>query len=274
MTSHSRAQAVGRGASMLDSKHEAGMGLSELKQGLLAIKGHLTLVVALSVLLGLYFGKGALIALIDHQISEITVQGELRQLDQHTISSKVTPWLESSFLTADLELIKSEVESLAWVEQSTVSRVWPGKILISATEQRPVAIWNGDSYLNANAEKFAPEQLTWNATLPQLIGPEGSSQMIKQDMLQALASLQVELAEHGLAMTTLELKARGVWELTLSEGIVVALGVPPFEEKIERMAAVLDGAVEETRKRMELIDTRYPNGLAIKWKDPVAGDHQ
>lgn len=267
MSTNVRTSSITRGASVMRDD-AAGSGFS-LVDMLKEIKTHLSLVMGLSLMLGLYLSKGYLVALIDHEISEITVQGELRQLSSGDVSSKVSPWLESSFLTADLEEIKAEVDSLPWVYRSTVSRVWPGRITINATEQTPIASWNGDSYLNAAGGVFTPEALTWNAQLPALIGPADSSLATKTEMITRLSELELLLASHQLSLRSLELKARGVWELQLTDGIRVALGAPPFEGKVERIAAVLDGAALDTRQRMQAIDTRYPNGLAIKWKDPA-----
>jgi len=81
-----------------------------------------------------------------------------------------------------------------------------------------------------------------------------------------------QLQAHELGLRYLEMNARGSWRLTLSNDIVVALGAPPFEDKIERMAAVLEGASQENQARIKAIDARYPNGLAIEWKASVNTD--
>lgn len=232
------------------------------------LKAHIGLLLAVCAMLFMYVAKGPLIALVDSKIAEITVQGELQQLSASDVSGKVSPWLDGSFLTADLDAIKAEVESLAWVKAATVRRVWPGQIVINAQEQRPVVSFNEHSYMNAEAQLFAPKAMTWPQALPALLAPSDINVAARQEMLAHMAQLQSLLGEHNLSLSALELKARGVWQLTLADGLEVALGKPPFEDKIERMAAVLNGAIPETRARMAAVDTRYPNGVAIKWKAP------
>lgn len=234
------------------------------------IKAHLSWVIALSLLLAMVASKEYLLALIDHEITEISVSGELKHVSSGDVSAQVSGWLNSSFLTADLQEIKAQVDSLPWVNNSMVSRVWPGKLTIHTVEERPVALWNGHAYLNAEASVFEPESLAWDAQLPELIAPASSSQESKADMLQRLAELHHLLGPHNLVLKSLTASERGVWELGLESGLQVALGSPPFEQKIERLAAVLTGATEETRGRMLAVDTRYPNGLAIKWKEPTS----
>lgn len=48
--------------------------------------------------------------------------------------------LGSPLVTVDLERVRSGVESVDWVATADVARSWPGSVLISVTERRPLAV--------------------------------------------------------------------------------------------------------------------------------------
>lgn len=265
MATNARALSANTAARMSRSKSEESTG--SLRLYLEAIRPYSAILAALFLFVAIVVFKGHLIALVDHEISSISVSGELKKVTPDQVSGKISPWLNTSFLTADLNEIKRQVDSLPWVKSATVSRVWPGQIAVGTTEQKPTAKWNGVQYINAEGELFKPGALDWEQFLPGLVGPETSNIASRAEMLQRLAELNALLSPHHLSAQVLEMKSRGVWELTLSDGIRVALGAPPFEEKVERLAMVLAGASEDNKTRMLSIDTRYPNGLAIEWKE-------
>lgn len=234
-----------------------------------AIRPYLGLIIGLALVLTIYLLRAQLVAFVDHDIEKVSVKGELRHLGRTEVSGVVAPWLGSSFLMADLEGIKSKTLDLPWANSVTVSRKWPAEIVIHVTEQVPVTQWGENAYLNANGEVFKPASLVWTAPLIGLVGPEDSSLVVRQGMLAQVQAVQQLLNEHSeLTMRALEFKARGVWAMTLDDGIRVDLGRPPFDIAIERLVTVLGGAASETRARIEAVDTRYPNGLAIKWASP------
>ena len=267
MATNIRSSVASRGASIVSqSKMKKLPSVGSLSVINAAVKPYRSILAVLLVMFTLATFKTELLALVDHNIKQISVHGELNKVDAAVVSEKISPWLQGSFLTADLNEIKAQVDELPWVKTSTVSRVWPGEIAIGTTEQVPVALWNAGSYINGDGEVFTPAALSWGGELPKLVGPDSFSVSQKLGVLAQLASLQAMVEPNGLTIVELRLKSRGVWEVTLGNGIVVALGSPPFEEKVARMVAVLEGASAENQARMQEIDSRYPNGLAIKWK--------
>lgn len=264
MSANARTTTLTHGHSVVGSKRGKA---SKRGSWLDRVRPYFGLIVALLIMLILYLEKGRLIAFIDHDVSEVRVTGELAPLTHGSIQSQVQPWLESSFLMADLSEIKKEVVALPWVFDSQVSRVWPGQLVVNAIEQVPVVIWNEKHYLNAFGQVFSPEVLTWSEPLVALRGPEGLEDVDRVELLQAIASLNSLLESEGLSATKVNVSSRGSWEVELATGIELAIGKPPFDAAIERVSAVFNGAPERTRTQIERMDTRYPNGLAIKWKE-------
>ncbi|TNC81579.1 MAG: hypothetical protein C9356_08285 [Oleiphilus sp.] len=272
MATNAKVLPRGSGARMLASQSTESNRREALSLYLQSIRPYAGLLSGTLLLITLFVFKGHLIAMVDHEISSISVSGELNKVSAEQVSSKISPWLESSFLMADLNAIKTQVDSLPWVRESTVTRVWPGQIAVGTLEQKPVAIWNSQHYLNASGEVFTPESLDWGQFLPSLKGPDDSAIAARLEVITRLAEVEQLLKPYGFSALAMELKSRGVWEIRLDNGIRVALGTAPFDEKVERLVKVLHGASVETIGRMEAIDTRYPNGLAIQWKQGTSAD--
>lgn len=266
MTSEARANPVNRGASMVMEQERAVHNLLQSLKGF--SPKSLMMPIAIMFLIAFFVApKGWVLGAIDHEIEQFQVHGELQNLDTMTIEKKLSTWLGSSFLTADLEEIKADVEALAWVHKATVTRVWPGQIELSLIEQKPVAYWNQGAFLNGEGDVFSPESVSPNHALPFLSGPESSELMLRNEMLNEMAHLKALLAPYGLDTNNLEVNERGSWSMTLNNGIHVALGSRPFDSKVERLATVLNTASDNKKQNMESIDTRYPNGVAVKWKE-------
>lgn len=211
--------------------------------------------------------KAWLLSAIDHEIEQFQVHGELKNLEVREIETQLSAWLGSSFLTADLEQIKADVEALEWVHRATVTRIWPGKILLNLREQAPVAYWNGNAFLNSDGDVFSPESIDSDMALPVLVGPEESEQFLRAEMLAEMSQLSALLSPYLLSAQRLEVNERGSWAMTLGNGLYVQLGSRPFDDKVERLARVLNSEAANKHSNMESIDTRYPNGVAVKWKD-------
>jgi cell division protein FtsQ len=56
------------------------------------------------------------------------------------------------------------------------------------------------------------------------------------------------------------------------EGIELVLGREQVGEKIKRLALVWESGLSQQVKQIKTIDLRYPNGLAVAWKDGALVD--
>jgi cell division protein FtsQ len=60
----------------------------------------------------------------------------------------------------------------------------------------------------------------------------------------------------------------GAWQFTTGNGITVLLGKDDVMERLQRFLIVMDDADLASRlAEVERIDTRYPNGMAVSWKN-------
>ncbi len=207
-------------------------------------------------------------------VRSIRIVGDLAHNSVVTIRANAVPHLVGNFFTMDLMQGRHAFESVPWVRQALVRRVWPNRLVVQLEEHRPVALW-ADS---ASADD-APDQLVnsfgevfeanlgdvEDQALPTLRGPAGSS----AHLLSMLGHLQSALAPLGVRPETLELSGRGSWRLVLDSGPEIELGRGTDAEVIERterFVATLPAVTARYERPLEYADLRHNEGYAVRLK--------
>jgi cell division protein FtsQ len=140
---------------------------------------------------------------------------------------------------------------------------------LEVEEQVAVSYWNHASFINNKGVVFKPDYVDENLDLPILLGINDKSPTTRIEMLAVLKRLQVLLNEYELSVVQLELKPRGVWDILLENGISVALGAQPLEDKVHRLGAIFSQGSGIDLATVKRIDARYPNGVAVEWKEKI-----
>ncbi len=177
----------------------------------------------------------------------------------------IAPFVEASFFKVDLNGMRHDLEQMPWIAHAQVRRVWPDQVVIRLDEQLPIARWGEEALLNNQGEAFAPSELSNYEHLPQLHGPKRAQQRVMQQY-QLLSQM---LRPLGFSITRLELRERGSWFLTTSEGIELLLGRDHLVEKVRRFGTIYEKALKEQSGNIARIDLRYSNGLAVAWREPI-----
>jgi cell division protein FtsQ len=204
-------------------------------------------------------------------VKRVQIEGEFRYLQAEQLEAAVAPLAARGFFVVAVSEIQSRLQSLAWVDEVAVRRVWPDKLDISVREQRPVARWGADGYVNARAEVFTPEQKVVLEGLSQLDGPEGHQQRV----LDMQASVQALLRPLQLEVSRLHLTARRAWRLQLSNGLTLEVGRSHPLQRVARFVRVYPAILASgTEGRLTGVDLRYSNGFAAHWQTPEAEAQQ
>ncbi len=79
----------------------------------------------------------------------------------------------------------------------------------------------------------------------------------------------------GLKLEKLAQDERRAWWLTFDNGLEVYVGRERFEERLRRLAQVYPKVLAAQADRIAVVDLRYVNGFAVRWKAgppvPAAG---
>lgn len=198
----------------------------------------------------------------------IQLDGELQRNSVATIRANATPRLAGNFFSIDLDQARAAFESVPWVRQATLRRIWPDRLAVRLAEHQPVALWQGEDgnerLVNAQGEVFeANLGDVEDEQLPQFGGPEGSA----AQMLAMYGRLAPLFAAQRLEPVLLQLSGRGSWSLELDNGATVVLGRGSEDELVERSDRFLRTLGQITgrfERDLEHADLRHADGYAVR----------
>ena len=217
---------------------------------------------------------GLLIAgwkLLDHvgsvPVSRVVFTGNLRHVDRNEMVAKVQPLLiGTGFMTVDIDAIRTTLREIPWVASASVARSWPDQLIISVTEQEPIARWGDEGLLSRSGEVFRPQPLGDVAQLPALFGPD----TMAKEVVSHYAELSELLGSQGLKLASLGTDERGSWRAELQGGVSLRLGSGDLLKKTRRFLSIYREDLAAQFERVAYVDLRYSNGLAVGWKRPLA----
>ncbi len=193
----------------------------------------------------------------------VQVEGVFEHVSAEAVRTEVASVIQGNFITVDLPRVQAAVEALPWVRYANVQRVWPDVLSVTVTEQVPLARWGRESLLNEAGLPFTPPAATFPTGLPGLHGPRGSGRLVAlthRDMSEIVAPL-------GHRIESLNLDERRAWSLTLDDGMRVMLGRGDGYQRLLRFVRFYHRALQGRAAEVELVDLRYSNGFAVRWKD-------
>lgn len=180
-----------------------------------------------------------------------------------------------TFMTQDVNIIQQQIERLPWIKQASVRKQWPDELKIHLVEYVPMARWNDQHMIDAEANSFSvPSQRLSKQTLPMLSGPEGS----EGEVLQGYRAMSEVLAKDKFTLKEAVMTARRSWQLMLSNGIKLNLGRGDAMKRLSRFVElypVLQQQGQADNKIISYVDLRYDSGAAVGWQSaPVKDPNQ
>ncbi|MNM87213.1 Cell division protein FtsQ [compost metagenome] len=254
---------VPRGASRLVAKEPLSARMPKPSFGFIKL---LLWPVLLAVLgFGAYQGAQYVLPYADRPISKVSVEGDLSYVSQQAVQQRISPFVSASFFTIDLAGMRQELEQMPWIAHAEVRRVWPDQVVVRLEEQLPIARWGDEALLNNQGQAFAPREVANYEHLPRLSGPQRAQQQVMQQY-QILSQM---LRPLGFSISSLEMSSRGAWTLSTAQGVQIVLGRDHAVEQIRRFVTIHEKALKDQISKIARIDMRYPNGLAVAWRDPL-----
>lgn len=165
------------------------------------------------------------------------------------------------FISTDVLKLKQEILNLPFVDEVIVKRIWPDKLLITLVEQKLIAVWDENFFVNNKGEVIGGLGQS-SLNLPRFHGPAGQSKLMLDQynqMSKALESVARKIVE-------LDLTSRRSWQLTLDNGLKLILGRKDFSEKLAAMIDVYPKLKLSYGDHIDSIDLRHPNGFSVHTK--------
>lgn len=194
-------------------------------------------------------------------IKTVRVYG-LNRVNQQEVHDLIFPLVEKGFFTVSVARIRNRLLQMPWVSDLYVRRVWPDQVMITVSEKKPLARWNDNALLSEAGEIFMPKPETYPADLPKLIGPMGQQHF----MLQYFTDINRLLSPLHAKISYLELTSFLTWKLTLDNGITMQIGHKDVLTRLGQFVKVYPKIIGDRANDVDYIDLRYPNGVAVRWK--------
>lgn len=221
------------------------------------------------------------------------------------VQALISDDLMQGFWAIDLNTMKRQLESIPWVRQANIRRVWPNQLSIGIDEHVVVARWNYTHLLTSSGELISPDDASEFSHLPHFVieaslleavdiyAPESQRQVFKRsiggagsatiasnklepvlahrvvsvrDMIERFNGLQKPLLDRDLAIEQFLMNASGDLSLRLSSGVRIELGRQYVAQRFTRFLEVYDQALANQFDIVKAVDLRYSNGASVQWR--------
>ncbi len=202
----------------------------------------------------------------------IAVQGDVSHQNavsfRTQLATQMKTRLSGSFLTVDLDQVRSLFEAMPWVRKAVVQREFPNRLRVTLEEHQAVAWWGqagSGQLVNQQGEVFdaSPDD---SDSLPELAGPAEQSARV-WSLYQPLAA---EFGRLEFGLERLELSERGGWRARLDNRAAIELGRGSDEELLARARRFTATLGQLTQRYagavVQSADLRYPNGYALRMR--------
>jgi cell division protein FtsQ len=205
---------------------------------------------------------------------EGTTAAPLRYVSPATVKGTAVPRIKGNFFTANLNAVRLAFESVPWVRKATVRREWPNKLIVTLEEHIPLGTWGDDGRLiSIQGDIFTANlaEAEEGGDLLEFAGPVGS----EKEVIARFRDLHEWFAPVNLVPDSVQLSNRYAWTVKLDNGMTVELGREQNREtlraRVERLVGIYPQLVARLQDRIESVDMRYPNGLALKASGRILG---
>jgi cell division protein FtsQ len=191
----------------------------------------------------------------------LELNGAFQRVSAEQLRARVTPLIDDSFFTIDLQELRDATTRISWVSAVRVQKEWPDTVTVTIEEYTPIAHWNRGQLISSKGEAFAVPEADGIQGLPWLQGPQERL----DEVLHNWSEFSDLLMPIGLQVSSLKLDTRGAWAMDLSNGTHVQLGRNSARERLQRLLASWDALMQEQVAPPQDVDLRYTNGFAVLW---------
>lgn len=191
----------------------------------------------------------------------------LRHVNASTVRTTAVPRVKGNFFTANLDTVRMAFEAVPWVRKASVRREWPNKLIVTVEEHEPLGTWGEEGkLLSVKGDVFTANlaEAEEDHELAEFGGPEGS----EKEVVARYRELQDWFKPVSLAPDAVWLSGRYAWSVRLNNGMTVELGreanSATLKDRVDRLVKIYPQLVTRLQDRIESVDMRYPNGLALK----------
>jgi cell division protein FtsQ len=208
------------------------------------------------------------------QLKRVDIRGDLRHVTASSVRAALAGRLRGNYFTLRLDDTRRLFETVPWVAEASVRRVWPDRLMVTLTEHRALGVWEDGRLLSDRGELFVanPDEAEIYGQLPEFSGPFSAA----KEAARRYYELSAQFAPLSLQIAAIDISDRKAWSLRLSpdlrgdskhpNDLHVELGrdraALPLAERVAQLVAAYPLVVAQLGNAPVRIDARYANGLA------------
>ncbi len=195
-------------------------------------------------------------------ISQVDIKGNFSRSQRKTLKNIINPFARKGFFDVDLKKTQTEIQSLPGISQVQIKRVWPNRLIITASSEHAVANWSNGKLLNNYGEIFYAKSLKTSVeNLPKFLGSENSTIKILDNYQKMSRILQLL----GRKIKVIALSSVGSWFIKLDNGMTLQLGQNDVLNKLSRFVKVYHKVFKTSlAAKFKKVDLRYAHGMAVR----------
>lgn len=163
----------------------------------------------------------------------------------------------------DLDLLRDRIKTAGWVEDASVSRLWPGTIVVRVKQRTPAAVWQSNGVMRVvdRTGRVIPEAAP--GAFPELPLLVGAGANTTESSVLALVKARPRLAQHLDALVRVDERR---WDLRLKDGAIIQLPAVGEEEALIQLDK-LDAAQRLLELGFERIDLRSSDMVVVRRRE-------
>lgn len=201
-------------------------------------------------------------------IRTVEVRGDLQHVTAAAVRTALKGRVGGTYFTAPLEQVRQAAESMPWVAQASVRRMWPDRLRITLREHRALGVWNDGRLLSDDGRLFVanPAEAEISGPLPEFSGPDSAA----PEAARRYYDFAARLAPLGLKIEEVAVSERASWSVTASGEDSPTLrielgrdGAPAaVTEQLDTLVAFYPAVVARLGGPPARLDARHSNGFA------------
>lgn len=191
----------------------------------------------------------------------------LNQHERHELSNMLGSRVMGNFLQADLQTYVDEISKVDWVEQVDIRRDWQHGLVINVTPRKAVAKFGSERLVDANGVVFRPADES-QLDLPYWMQLQGDARDAIS-MMQQVKQVNDWYLPLGLTLKEVIVTSRMTWLFRFDNGLRILVDNDNTSEKLYRLSVMLQNQLNSKLSKMQSIDLRYKNGMAVTWVNSV-----
>jgi cell division protein FtsQ len=194
----------------------------------------------------------------------IEIAGDVRHVSRAAVRAAISGHLAGNYFTIRLDRARQAFETLPWVAQASVRRIWPNRLRVTLTEHRALGQWSDGRLLSDAGVIFVanPAEAEADGPLVSFSGPPAYA----PDAVRNFRQLGALLAPLRLRIVSVHISDRGSWRLTTTPQMQLELGrdEPPgrLQQRLARIVSAYPVVMARLDGAATRFDARYSNGFA------------